>query len=67
MLKSVLKALPGKLDIKIISPSILCILTTHAPIGANSCTLWLDPPISTVTLISSHYEPGHVISNNVAF
>ena len=33
---SVLAALPGKLDIKILSPSFLCILTTHAPIGVHS-------------------------------
>ena len=32
---SVLEALPGTVDIKILSPSFLCILTTLAPIGTH--------------------------------
>ena len=60
MSTSVLEALPGKLDIKILSPSILCILTSssHMPLfRCTLCVLWSDPPISTVTLIPSHYKP----------
>ena len=30
-------------------------LSTHAPTCTHFCALWIDPPISTFTLISSHY------------
>ena len=95
----VLQALPGKLDIKMLSPSILHILASLAiqqaflkpclviliskyshlvfsvywqvkhtcPYWCTLCALWIDPPISTVTLIPSQYEPWHVISNNMVF
>ena len=50
MSTSALKALPGKLDIKIFSPSILCILTSkahmpllvHTPVSQGARFLKID-------------------------
>ena len=58
MYTSILKALPGKLDIKRHSPSILYmhVLECVFAYGKRTIISW-----------TGGYEPRHVISNNVAF
>ena len=76
MSTSVLKALPGKLDIKRHSPSILYLLsgvgepfleqnTCHCPVF---CVLTFSKPSAPMYKRRVFlYEPWHEISNNVAF
>ena len=56
MLTSILKALPGKLDIKRHSPSILYICR----LPANGCRATSSPEI-TITSITGPFEISHAV------